>query len=248
MTYIIPRHHLTYLDIYETQDTSVSGFLLAQERMSKRFERHLLGGKLMYAFIVAQKKGTCGRLAQGTTSWYMKPNKHALLFDVVAYRGPSWRNYRLLSVIRESLCWLERQCDHFAMRPLHDMHKAVSAMGLTKYANDLITRGRGVQSYSLRMALRPGCGGLTIGAVFTLESLSEDTGCLRAPSDLSEPLRSAFPKWIQSSLGGIRGVIPEPPSQRLAHFSAQDTALHDVAAAAVNALLAAQPRSALVFG
>ncbi|WP_296643802.1 hypothetical protein [Roseinatronobacter sp.] len=248
MTCISHRHRFAYVHIYKAGGTAVNELLLVHARLRERVARHPVGRKIFYAVNIAQEKACRGRLPKGTSSWYMGLEKHAPLSEVVAYLGPSRRDYRLFSVIREPLSWVESQYNYISMRPLHAQHKAVSAMSLADYAEDFIARGRGLQSHMLRPAPLPGGGSRAIDAVFTLESLAADTGPLRSFLGLPEAEDGALPRRNQSSARGTRDALPASLRAELAHYLAPDIALHDAAVAAGGALLAIPSRPVPVAG
>jgi len=238
MTCISNHHRFAYVHIYKAGGTAVTDLLLPHARLRERVARHRLGRKVFYAVNILQEKAGCGRLPKGTSSWYMGLQKHAPLPEVVAYLGRSRNDYRLFSVIREPLSWVESQYNYISLRPLHVQHKTVSAMNFAEFAADFISRRRSLQCEMLRPALLPGGGCRAIDAVFTLESLAQDTGSLCRFLGLPEEKDAALPRLNQSSTRATRSALPETLRTDLEAYLAPDVALHETAAAAGGALLA----------
>lgn len=248
MTCISHRHHFAYVHIYKAGGTAVTDLLLVHSRLRERVARHPLGRKFFYAVNIAQEMASGGRVPKGTSSWYMGLEKHASLSEVVAYLGPSRRDYRLFSVIREPLSWVESQYNYISMRPLHALHQAVSAMSLAEYVEDFIAHKRGLQSDMLRPAHLRGGGSRAIDAVFTLESLAADAGPLRRFLGLPQEKDAALPRRNQSTFRERRGTLPASLQAELAAYLAPDIALHDAASAARGALLATSSQPVPVVG
>jgi hypothetical protein len=248
MTCISHRHRFAYVHIYKAEGTAVSELLLAHARLCERVARHSGGRKIFYVVNIAQEKASRGRLPKGSSSWYMGLEKHASLSAAVAYLGPSRRDYRLFSVIRELLFWVKIQYNYISMWPPHAQHKVVSAQSLTDYAEDFIALGRGLQSQKLRPAPLPGRGSRAIDAVFMLESLATDTRPLRSLPGLPEAEDEALTRRNQSNARGTCGALPVSLRTELAQYLAPDIALQDAAVAAGGALLATPSRPVPVAG
>ena len=218
MTCISNHHRFAYVHIYKAGGTAVTDLLLPHARLRERVARHRLGRKVFYAVNILQEKAGCGRLPKGTSSWYMGLQKHAPLPEVVAYLGRSRNDYRLFSVIREPLSWVESQYNYISLRPLHVQHKTVSAMNFAEFAADFISRRRSLQCEMLRPALLPGGGCRAIDAVFTLESLAQDTGSLcrflgHDPPKRPFPHANKGPHSYTAKdrlVAGLRRVVPQP--------------------------------------
>lgn len=248
MTCISHHHRFAYVHIYKAGGTAVTDLLLPNARLRERVAWHPFGRKLFYAVNIAQEKVSRRRVPKGTSSWYMGLEKHAPLSKVVAYLGPPAGHYRLFSVIREPLSWVESQYNYISMRPLHAQHKTVSAMSLAEFAEDFIAHGRRLQCHMLRPAPLPGEGSRAIDAVFTLESLAVDTGPLRRFLSLPKEEGTALPRRNQSNARGTPGELPATLRADLVAYLAPDIALHDTATAAGGALLATPSRPVPVAG
>lgn len=239
MTCISHSHKFAYIHIYKAGGTAITNFLLPYARKREQIAHHSVGRKLFYAVNIAQEKAAFGRVPKGTSSWYMGLQKHAPITEVVTYLGPHRQDYRLFSVIREPISWVESQYNYISSRPLHAQHTLVSNMSIVEYVEDFIGRRRALQIDMLRPGKTLAGARREIDAVFSLESLSGDIGplCDWLGIKIGKVARD-LPRRNQSSGRATMRELPRSLQDELATYLAPDVALYEATTLSGGALIA----------
>ena len=237
MTCISHKHRFAFVHIYKAGGTSITNLLLPHARLRERSAQHHIGRKLFYAVNIAQSHASGGKAPAGTSSWYMGLTKHAHLSDVVRYIGPKYLEYKLFSIIRNPVSWVESQYNYISMRPLHARYTELTNMSFADFVTDFIVGKHGLQTDMLKCVKAPDGSIARLDALFTLDNVAKDPRTMISYLDLPA-ISTPMQQHNRSSKRAFYADLPSTLKARLTDYLAADITAYTAARNAGGALIA----------